>query len=263
MTISTSPLIRQIAGISLGVLIALALGAGGTLMMKQAGKTLDARFLESANPTTPQHATERSAGLDGDLQAIHRSCALQAERVHLSAAQLDAIRDHSMLPGETSVARSAVYVECLARSRPARFCRTADKSHLVGAVREYFDVMTRIRAAWGAETGGGAGGRGIAPSPPSASPNPKFQAVLNDIGVDSIGELSSGASRTQIDGGVRGNALSLPSASPSASLLAALRDLAADGYVVASDFGRFAGIGVPPAIADTLRSVAAKAGACR
>src|SRR5688500_19051595 len=50
------PLFKQIGGIAIGVVIALAIGATFVTVMKQAGRMLDQKFVENATSGAPDEA---------------------------------------------------------------------------------------------------------------------------------------------------------------------------------------------------------------
>src|SRR5215218_737856 len=132
----TSPLLKQIGGILVGVAIAFALGGAYVVLMKQAGRTLDQKFVENFTAGAPAEAIQRIKEVDANLDDIHRTCTARTKTVGLDRAQSQAVEGYMQLfSGESELARGAAYIECLATSQPARFCQKPHKAHLVAAVR--------------------------------------------------------------------------------------------------------------------------------
>lgn len=226
-----SPRLKQIGGIALGVVIAFAIGAVFVGVMKQAGRGLGDRFLENAAAGSPQGAINRVAGGDAALQVIRDVCKSKAKAVDLNVAQKRATDGYmQLLSGESELASAAAYVECLAKSQPARFCQKPDKAHLAEAVRQYFKLMMQVREEWALQLGG----PGLQKAALMGTPYRQDQRA----------------------------ALGLPSALTSPSMLAALRGLVGEGYMSVNDFGTFAGFGVPRDVSDAMRGVESKKAAC-
>src|SRR6476619_4986392 len=65
--IANSSLLKQIGGVAVGVALAFAVGAGFVHMMKQAGRTLDQKFVERATPGSPEGAIKSVKNADTNL----------------------------------------------------------------------------------------------------------------------------------------------------------------------------------------------------
>jgi hypothetical protein len=152
------PLFKQIGGIAIGVVIALAIGATFVTVMKQAGRLLDQKFVENATSGAPDEAIKRLKHVDAGLEKIHQSCLERARTASLNTAQSRATDGYmELFAGENELARGAAYVECLAQEQPSRFCQTAHKAHLGEAVRQYFKLLRQMREAWAIALGGPGG----------------------------------------------------------------------------------------------------------
>jgi hypothetical protein len=232
VAISNSPLVKQIGGVALGVALAFALGAGFVHMMKQAGRTLDQKFVERATPGSPEGTIKNVKNPDMNLQAIQQTCTEQAKSVKLNVAQMRATDGYMELSsGEDELLRGAAFVECLATTLPARFCLAAHKTHLVEATRQYAKLNNQMREAWFIATGGPGG---LNKAALMGTPHRLEQRV----------------------------ALGMPSAVMSPSMLASLRTLVADGYVTIKDFAGLTGIGAPRELREALNDVKPTKAAC-
>src|SRR5437764_3348212 len=79
-----SPLVKQLGGILLGVAIAFGLGVAFVQLMKQAGRTLDRKFVEAATPGSPEDAIRQVKNVDGDLRHVQETCTQQAKNATLT-----------------------------------------------------------------------------------------------------------------------------------------------------------------------------------
>jgi hypothetical protein len=129
--------------------------------------------------------------------------------------------------GESELIRAAAYVACLAAEQPKRFCQKPQRQHLAEAVRQYLKLYSQMREEWQLQTG---------------SPR---------------GALTRMASRPDQDA-----MINLPSARIDPQLVENLRALAKNGFIVASDFGGFAGFGTPREVTAALEGVETVNGAC-
>jgi len=217
-------LVKQIAGIGLGAAIIFALAQGHTYFMKQAGRSLDGKFVEQASTGNAQGALAATANNDAMLQNVHRTCSRRADLASLTSEQLDATAGLMGVASlEAQLVRSAAYVACLAAEQRQRFCDKAQRSYLATAVREHLKLLRQAREEWQLQMGGPAG---------------RFLA----------------RDRATVD---------LPSARLDPELVRRLRILASDGLITTGDFGGFAGFGVPNELVAALGNVQAKTGACR
>jgi hypothetical protein len=223
-----SPLVKQIGGIALGVALAFALGGANTYFMKQAGKSLDRNFVETATPGNPAAAIEQVGGGDELLQSVHRICTRRAAQAKLTEAQTRAIDGTMQLyAGENQLVHAAAYVACLAAEQPKRFCRKPQRQHLAEAVRQYLKLVGQMREAW------------------------QFEMVSPRVAI--AGPASRAGQFAVPD---------LPSARFDPQLAENLRALATSGFIAAGDFGGFAGFGTPREVTEALKGVEAKNGAC-
>ncbi len=225
------PLVKQLGGVAIGVAIALGLLGANNMLMRKAGHDLNRKFLEQANSTHWRESTP-AAG-DADLTAVHLKCLGVGKLARLTPAQSRVSAHYiELASGEASLARTAAYVECLARDNPARFCRSEDREHLVQAVKEFYRQQTQMKEAW--------------------------SSVLRAPGA---------AQGAAIVGGARNSSqlamIGMPSAVASPSMIGALQAAAAQGYISASDFGGFAGFGVPDELDEAFGKIQPVKGACR
>jgi hypothetical protein len=229
IALARSPLVKQIGGVVLGVAIAFGLGATFVALMKQAGRTLDRKFVENATPGSPQDAIKGIKTVDADLQAVQQTCTEQSKTATLNVAQTGATDGYMELySGESELARGAAFVECLATTKPARFCQAPHKTHLVESVRQYAKLNVQMREAWFMATSG----PGLQKAALMGTPYRLDQRV----------------------------ALAMPSAVTSPAMLAALRALAVDGYVTIKDFSGASGVGA--SLTEALKDVPARKAPC-
>jgi hypothetical protein len=223
------PFIRQMAGLSAGIAIAAALGAGSSYVMKRVGRSLDGNFQQAAARGQPT-ATIAAAGVGGDiaLQRAHRTC---TDSTGTAMPNVPPMRDEWLRSAEISVHRAAAYSACLTTERPQRFCNKSHRQHLVKSVQDYLNVRRRVREEWSLQGGGGPG--------------------LNNV-------MRTGVTTSE---GLRS-----PVGSPSAQFDPQLRDglrfLAGRGLVNVSDFGGFAGFGTPSDVVEAMKGVEAGKDAC-
>jgi hypothetical protein len=223
-----SPLVKQIGGIALGVALAFALGGANVYFMKQVGKSLDEKFIETAAAGNPAAAIEQVGGGDPLLQSAHRICTRRAAEAKLTEAQTRAA-DVSMhlYAGESELVHAAAYVACLAAEQPKRFCQKPQRQHLAEALRQYLKLFGQMREEWQLQTG---------------SPKVALTRAASPAGQFVAPEM--------------------PSARVDAQLVENLRALATNGFIAASDFGGFAGFGTPREVTEALKGVEAKNRAC-
>jgi hypothetical protein len=232
VAVASSPLTRQVGGILFGVAIAFAIGAGFILTMKYAGRLLDNKFVESATPGAPQEAIKQIKNADSGLKAIQETCTQRAKEAKLTPAQSRATDGYMELyAGESEMTEAAAFVECLATSKPSRFCQAPDKKHLIEATRQYAKLNLQMAQAWWMAMGGPGGAN---------------KASL------------TGAPYTA----QQREALRMPSVIMSPTMVAALRSLVQDGWVSAKDLAALTGNGVPPQFKETLANIQPKKGAC-
>jgi hypothetical protein len=223
-------LVRQIGGLALGVAVAFALAGGGVYFMKQAGKSLDQKFAEQLTRGGPAQATEQAGG-DEVMQSVNRTCSKRAAEAKLTDAQERATGAFITLhAGELELVSAAAYVVCLSAEQTERLCKVPHRRHLAGAVRQYLKLFEEMRVAWRIAIDG---------------PHVGAMAIM----------ANAGAVRDRVRP-------SMPSSQVDPELMANLRKLAAGGLVTASDFGGFAGFGVPRAVIEALRGVEARKASC-
>jgi hypothetical protein len=204
-----SPLVKQIGGVALGILLAFSISGIGVYSMKQAGKSLDQAFVERLNAGNPAAAIER-AGDDELLKHVHRVCTARAATADLTEAQKRATRaSESLHVVELRLVHAAAYVACLTREQPQRFCQKPHRDHLFEAVRQYFKLVAQAREEWQLQTR----------SPAAAIARPIDSSQLAPIG--------------------------MPSSRMDPQLQDGLIALDANGYIPATDFARLVPNGMP------------------
>jgi hypothetical protein len=204
-----SPLVKQLGGIALGVAVACALAAAHMNSMKQAGKSLDQAFVERAVPGNPEAAIEQVGGGDALLKNVHRVCIARAARADLTELQRIATDPVSILQtGERRLARAAAYVACLMNEQPQRFCQKPQQQHLFEAMRQYLKLATQIQVEWKLQAVG-----------PAAMVTPPWRPE----------QLA---------------AIDMPSTRLDPQIVEGLVALDASGYLPASEFARFDGLGL-------------------
>jgi hypothetical protein len=221
--------VKQAVGIVAGMAIVLALVTATFILKKNAGRVLNAKFLEAATPGSPERAIERNQVVDPKLQAVQRACTEHSMNVKLNLAQTRATEGFmDVYAGESELARAADFIECLATTRPARFCQQSHKAHLIEAMRQYHKLLKQTQESW------------------ALAASPTYRAVL-----------MSAPYRLE-----QRQALGLPSARTNPAMLEGLRALAAGGYVSVSDFAGFGTVGVPQDLREALSNIESRRRVC-
>lgn len=221
-----------IGGMVVAVVVAMALGAGAVVLVQQLGLLGSSAATQSAAPVASPVVRPR---VTIDLDTVTQNCTAQARSGMNHPSRPDANEIHGDMTGR--IAAVGAFLECLARTEPARFCRPADKQHLVEKVKQYFLLAQAVKVS--AKTV--AGGAGLGPAGMIAMPPPPAG-----------GEAAVGAAVLD----------AMANATRQPSLMEALRGLAREGYIRASDFGIALGFGVPEPIVEALKDVPRKKNVC-
>ncbi|CAL8981337.1 hypothetical protein RHODGE_RHODGE_03497 [Rhodoplanes serenus] len=222
-----------IGGMVVAVVLAMALGAGAVVLVQQLGLFGSSAAVQSRSPVASPVVRPR---VTIALETVQQNCSAQARSGMNHPGRADANEIYGDMTGR--IAAVGEFLECLARTEPARFCRPADKQHLVEKVKQYFLLAQTVKVS--AKTVAGGGG-GLGPAGMIAMPP-----------LPAGGEAAVGAAVLD----------AMANATRQPSLMEALRALAREGYIRTSDFGMVLGFGVPEPIAEALKDVPRKKNVC-
>ena len=209
-----------------GVSIVLVLTAFNMVGMKFLGQRLHYQFSERAAPSSvisEEEMAKLRTGVGEGSRSVFETCGIEAKKLHLPREQADRIQHHmGILSGETSLLRSASFLQCISGTNPGLYCQSGSKAFLVASIAEYFGLHQQMAEEW------------------------KF--AMRETGAYKILH-SLPASKAEVD------ALSLPSRQIDPEVTAIITRLASMGILSSSDFGGILGFGVSKPIAAALKDV--------
>lgn len=177
----TSRGVRQIGGILAGVAIMFVVGTLYVSGMKSAGRALDKSWAENAGyPALDQQPARATAPATDDK--VRTACLARAKQARLNRA-MDRELDYfvNINVGESQLEQHAAFIDCLITEQPRRLCEAEHRSHLAGALRDYFRLRMRVREEWMmARSPMSAAGRGLIAMPGSSGVSAQFPSERTD-----------------------------------------------------------------------------------
>jgi Na+-transporting methylmalonyl-CoA/oxaloacetate decarboxylase gamma subunit len=188
----TSRGMKQIGGMLLGVAIVFAVITIYVSGMKSAGRALDKHWAENAGYPTLDQLPPRRENTPSTYNELRTACLATAKKAGLSRATNNEL-DYfvNIRVGEDKLEQHAAFIDCLITQHPGRLCQTEHRAHLVGAVRDYFHLRTRVREEWmmarsplsapGVGLVGMPGRHGISAQYPSERTDPRIVSGLRSL----------------------------------------------------------------------------------
>ena len=133
---------KPVLGLLVGFGVIGLLFATHVTAMKGFGRALDQHWAQNVGYPEVDHAYERSGSSDKLLEQVHNDCHSRSDFIGRNRPKTHA--DVISADGIT-IGRAVSYLSCLATEKPARFCQTPHRSHLLAAVKNYYRLKAKMR----------------------------------------------------------------------------------------------------------------------